>query len=162
MVVAGQAFGEGGHGVGDTVDRHGQADDAGGIDHDLGGLQAEGETGGDSHGFGILNTTRTGAGVGVATIDNDGADVVRLEVRLADADRGGLDLIGGESSGGDAGRRGIDQPEIEPRFGGIFNPGTDGVAEKAFRSADAPGDFFIWFGFQGHGLAAENRSRSKE
>ena len=61
----------------------------------------------------------------------------------------------GESGGGDAGRRGIDQPEIEPRFGGIFNPGTDGVAEKAFRSADAPWDFFIWLGFQGHGRTAE-------
>ena len=102
-VVAGEAFDEIGDFWGDAVHGHGDADDACGADEDLGGAEAELSGGEVGHVFGVLHADWACAGVGVAAVDDDGADVAAAEVGLAEPDWGGFDLVGGEGGGGFAG-----------------------------------------------------------
>ena len=86
----------------DADHRHRQADDAGGGDADFRALQFERLGDGIAHRVGVVDALDAGAGVGVAGVGDDGAEVALAEMRLGNADGRGLDAVGGEGAGGGA------------------------------------------------------------
>ena len=139
-VVRTKAGEQGGVLRGDAHHRHGQADHASGAHADFAALEAERLGHRITHRGGIVNALHAGAGVGIAGIGDDGADVPLAEMGLGDADRCGLDTVGGERAGGTAGFFGIYQREIEPRLGRVLDATTHRTGEKSLRRAHAAGN----------------------
>ena len=62
-------------------------------------LEAERLGDGVAHRVGVADALHAGAGVGIAGVGDDGAEVALAQVGLGDADRGGLHAVGGEGAG---------------------------------------------------------------
>ena len=94
----------------DAHHRHRQADHAGGSTRRLPSrLSPERFGHGVAHRVGIMDALHAGAGIGVAGVGDDGAEVALAEMCLGDADGRGLHAVGGEGAGGTAWQLGINQ-----------------------------------------------------
>ena len=87
-----------------------------------------------------MDAVHAGAGVGIAGVGNDGAQVALAQMGLGHAHRRGFHPVGGEGSGGTARMFGINQRQIEAIGGRILDAATHGTAEKSEGCANTPFD----------------------
>ena len=150
-IGGGEGFAERRDLVGDTIDGEGEADDAGGADADFAAGEAECLGGGVGHGPGVIDAAHSGAGIGVAAVGDDGAEILGAKVSLGDADWSSLDLVGGEGAGGDAGEIGGDDGEVVAGAFGVLDACGNSGGTESFRGAKATFDLL-----EGHGTRRAN------
>ena len=127
----------------DSVHREGEANDPSGTHCNLPLFNLEKLGDAFGHRFCIGDANRTRAGIGIATVGDDGAGMDCFEVVLSDLKRSGLHLILREGSPGNARKLGIDQPQIEAIGFGVFDPTGHGTSEEAARGTYAAFDSSI-------------------
>src|SRR5690606_20705130 len=104
---------------------------------DLAAVQAERDGHALAHRLRVIDALDAGAGIGIAAVRDDGAEVALPQVGLRELHRGSLDAIDGKGACGRARAFRIDQRKVEPVGGRILDATGNGRALETARGTDA-------------------------